>query len=123
MVLVLAIPLRSVYGLQGLITDKHLDNCGKVMLATGLIVAYAYILEAFTGWYSGNPFEAAATWNVLADDKPAPINRRQFLWGVAIHIGRRRRNEVRPDGATAQPRDEDGRDRRRGASTETTSGP
>ena len=42
MVLALAIPLRSVYGLQGLITDKHLDNCGKVMLATGLIVAYAY---------------------------------------------------------------------------------
>jgi Ni/Fe-hydrogenase subunit HybB-like protein len=35
MVLALAIPLRSVYGLQGLITDKHLDNCGKVMLATG----------------------------------------------------------------------------------------
>ncbi|MGA2115460.1 MAG: NrfD/PsrC family molybdoenzyme membrane anchor subunit [Bryobacteraceae bacterium] len=60
MVLVLAIPLRSVYGLEGLITDKHLDNCGKVMLATGLIVAYAYILEAFTGWYSGNIFEAAA---------------------------------------------------------------
>ena len=48
MVLALAIPLRSVYGLEGLITDKHLDNCGKVMLATGLIVAYAYILETFT---------------------------------------------------------------------------
>src|SRR5262249_40900262 len=42
MVLVLAIPLRSVYGLQGLITDRHLENSGKIMLATGLIVAYAY---------------------------------------------------------------------------------
>src|SRR3954468_9502639 len=63
MVLALAIPLRSVYGLKGLITDKHLDNCGKVMLATGLIVGYAYILEAFTAWYSGNVYEDAAIWH------------------------------------------------------------
>src|SRR5207245_1732199 len=41
MVLVLAIPLRAVYGLQGLITSRHLENCAKVMLATGLIVGYA----------------------------------------------------------------------------------
>jgi molybdopterin-containing oxidoreductase family membrane subunit len=63
MVLALAIPLRSVYGLKGLITDKHLDNSAKVMLATGLIVGYAYALEAFTGWYSGNVYEHAATVN------------------------------------------------------------
>jgi molybdopterin-containing oxidoreductase family membrane subunit len=55
--------LRSVYGLQGLITDKHLDNCGKIMLATGLIVAYAYILETFTAWYSSNVYESAAIWH------------------------------------------------------------
>src|SRR5690242_17566857 len=63
MVAVLAIPLRAAYGLQGLITDKHLDNAAKVTLATGLIVAYAYILEAFTGWYSGNVYEEAAIWS------------------------------------------------------------
>jgi Ni/Fe-hydrogenase subunit HybB-like protein len=63
MVLALAIPLRSVYGLKGLITDKHLDNAAKIMLATGLIVAYAYILETFTGWYSGNTYESSAMWN------------------------------------------------------------
>ena len=63
MVLVLAIPLRAVYGLKGLITDRHLDNCGKVMLATGLIVAYAYIMETFTAWYSGNVYEEAAIWH------------------------------------------------------------
>jgi len=60
MVLALAIPLRKVYGLEGLITEKHLDNSAKVMLATGLIVAYSYIIELFTAWYTGNPFEAAA---------------------------------------------------------------
>jgi Ni/Fe-hydrogenase subunit HybB-like protein len=63
MVLALAIPLRSVYGLQGLITDRHLENSGKLMLATGLIVAYAYIMETFMAWYSGSPFEQQAFWN------------------------------------------------------------
>ena len=63
MVLALAIPLRSVYGLQGLITDKHLDNCGKVMLATGWIVAYAYMMETFAAWYGGNTYEQAAFWH------------------------------------------------------------
>ena len=63
MVLVLAIPLRSTFNLKGLITDKHLDNCGKVMLATGLIVAYAYIMETFTAWYSGTRYEQQAFWN------------------------------------------------------------
>src|SRR5450631_3004584 len=63
MVLVLAIPLRQVYGLKGLITDKHLENSAKVMLATGLIVGYAYVLETFTAWYSGNIYENAAIWH------------------------------------------------------------
>ena len=63
MVLALAIPLRSVYGLQGLITDRHLENSAKVMLATGLIVAYAYILEAFSAWYGGNAYEPAMLWH------------------------------------------------------------
>ena len=57
MVLVLAIPLRSIYGLQDLITERHLNNCAKLMLATGLIVSYAYCIEPFTSWYSGDKFE------------------------------------------------------------------
>ena len=57
MVLTLAIPLRAIYGLQDFITDRHLDNMAKVMLATGLIVAYGYLMEAFMAWYSGNAYE------------------------------------------------------------------
>jgi molybdopterin-containing oxidoreductase family membrane subunit len=72
MVLVLAIPLRAVYGLQGLITDKHLENSAKVMLATGLIVAYAYIMETFTGWYTGDVFESSVMWNRMTG--PYAIN-------------------------------------------------
>jgi molybdopterin-containing oxidoreductase family membrane subunit len=57
MVLTLAIPVRAVYHLQDFITDRHLENMGKVMLATGLIVGYGYMMEAFMGFYSGNRYE------------------------------------------------------------------
>ncbi len=57
MVLTLAIPLRYAYGLQDFITERHLENMAKVMLATGLMVAYGYIMEAFFGWYSANTYE------------------------------------------------------------------
>jgi molybdopterin-containing oxidoreductase family membrane subunit len=57
MVLTLAIPLRAAYGLEDFITMRHLQNMAKVMLATGLIVAYGYLMEGFISWYSGNEFE------------------------------------------------------------------
>jgi molybdopterin-containing oxidoreductase family membrane subunit len=57
MVLTLAIPLRKLYGLEDFITMRHLQNMAKIMLATGLIVAYGYVIEAFMAWYSGNTFE------------------------------------------------------------------
>jgi Ni/Fe-hydrogenase subunit HybB-like protein len=63
MVMTLAIPLRKIYGLEGLITMKHLDNMAKIILATGLIVGYGYLIEAFMAWYSGNPFERYVLWN------------------------------------------------------------
>jgi molybdopterin-containing oxidoreductase family membrane subunit len=57
MVLTLAIPIRAVYGLQDFITMRHLNNMAKVMLVTGLIVAYGYATEAFIAWYSADKFE------------------------------------------------------------------
>ena len=57
MVMTLAIPLRSAFGLQDFITMKHLDNMAKVLLTTGLIVAYGYGMEAFFSYYSANTYE------------------------------------------------------------------
>jgi len=57
MVLLLAIPLRAVYGLEDFITLRHLQNMAKILLATGLIVGYGYVMEAFMAWYSANPYE------------------------------------------------------------------
>jgi molybdopterin-containing oxidoreductase family membrane subunit len=63
MVLTLAIPLRKFYHLEGLVTERHIDNMGKVMLATGLIVAYGYGMEVFMAWYSASHTEAFMMWN------------------------------------------------------------
>jgi len=57
MVMNVAIPVRAWYNLRHLITMRHIDWMCKVMLATGLIVFYGYILEVFYSWYSGNPYE------------------------------------------------------------------
>jgi molybdopterin-containing oxidoreductase family membrane subunit len=57
MVLTLAIPIRAVYGLQDFITLRHLQNMAKVMLVTGLIVAYGYFVEGFIAWYGANAYE------------------------------------------------------------------
>ena len=57
MVLTLAIPIRKFYHLEDFITMRHLDNMAKVMLATGLIVAYGYVMETFMAFYSGNQYD------------------------------------------------------------------
>src|SRR5437660_2206889 len=56
MVLTLCIPLRKAFNLEDFITMKHLDNMAKILLTTGLIVTYGYIIEAFTAFYSANTF-------------------------------------------------------------------
>ena len=65
MVLVLAIPIRKFYNVKDFITDRHLENSAMVMLATGLIVAYGYGMEAFMNWYGGNPYENYLRWTRL----------------------------------------------------------
>src|SRR4051812_43491875 len=56
MVLTLAIPIRTLYGLEDFITLGHLQNMAKILLATGLLVTYGYGIEAFMSWYGGNEF-------------------------------------------------------------------
>jgi Ni/Fe-hydrogenase subunit HybB-like protein len=63
MVLTLAIPIRAAYGLEDFITLRHLQNMAKVMLVTGLIVAYGYLTEAFIAWYSADKFEMFVPYN------------------------------------------------------------
>jgi Ni/Fe-hydrogenase subunit HybB-like protein len=97
MVLTLAIPLRKFYGLEDFVTLRHLDNMAKVMLATGLIVAYSYMIETFMAFYSGNSYDqymmmnrmtgpyAVVYWVLIASNLLAA----QVLWWSKI-----RRNVV-----------------------------
>ena len=57
MVVLLAVPAREWFGLKELITLRHLENMNKIILATGLMVGYAYFVEFFIAWYSGNAYE------------------------------------------------------------------
>ena len=63
MVLTLIIPLRSWYNMRDLITMRHIEAAAKLMLGTGLIVAYGYSMEAFYAWYSGDKYEQFMYWN------------------------------------------------------------
>ena len=57
MVLTLVLPLRKLFHLEDVITVRHVELMCKVTLATGSIVGYAYAMEFFIAWYSGNPYE------------------------------------------------------------------
>ncbi|MGB9476176.1 MAG: NrfD/PsrC family molybdoenzyme membrane anchor subunit [Candidatus Udaeobacter sp.] len=51
------LPVRKIYHLEHLITERYLNNMANIMLVTGLIVAYGYFIEAFMAFYSGDIFE------------------------------------------------------------------
>jgi molybdopterin-containing oxidoreductase family membrane subunit len=88
MVISLAIPIRKFYELEDFITLQHLDNMAKILLATGLMVSYGYVMEVFMAWYSGSPFEqymshnrmfgpyAVVFWMVIACNVLSP----QLFW-------------------------------------------
>jgi len=57
MVVTVLIFVRKVFDLQHIITLNHLDKMNKIILVTGSMVGYAYAMEFFIAWYSGNPFE------------------------------------------------------------------
>ncbi len=60
MVMTIMIPARSIYGLHDMITMKHIENMCKIILATGTIVGYAYLMELFVAYYSGGMYEIEA---------------------------------------------------------------
>jgi len=60
MVLTIMLPARAIFGLHDLITDDHVDKMCKIILLTGSMVGYAYMMEFFIAWYGGNLFEQYA---------------------------------------------------------------
>jgi molybdopterin-containing oxidoreductase family membrane subunit len=73
MVVTWLIPARQFLGLKHVVTIRHVENMAKVMLATGMMVSYGYIMEHFVAWYSGNKFESDMFFNVRWKGPFAPI--------------------------------------------------
>jgi molybdopterin-containing oxidoreductase family membrane subunit len=77
MVLQLMLPARAVFGLRDVITKNHLDNMAKMLLVTGWVVTYTYIVEPFIAWWSGDEYEM---YHQLVD---RPFGTYGFVyWGV-----------------------------------------
>jgi len=88
MVMTLAIIARKFYNLENIITVSHFDKMAKIMLLTGSIVGYAYAMEFFIAWYSGNIYEGFtflnrafgpyqwAYWTMISCNVLVP----QFFW-------------------------------------------
>jgi Ni/Fe-hydrogenase subunit HybB-like protein len=57
MVLTLLIPMRKLLHLESLIELHHFEMLAKTIILTATIVGYAYAVEAFIAWYSGDLIE------------------------------------------------------------------
>jgi Ni/Fe-hydrogenase subunit HybB-like protein len=77
MAVLLAIPMRSVYGLRDFITDAHLNAAGKLILAGGLVVAYSYCSELWMSWYGGDLYDFFQTKNYVGGSY-------SWTWWVAV---------------------------------------
>ncbi len=75
MVLLVAIPIRRAFKLEDFITSRHLQNMSKLMLVTGMIVSYGYLMEFFFAWYSGNPYEIFA----ITENRPSGPYKWQWM--------------------------------------------
>jgi molybdopterin-containing oxidoreductase family membrane subunit len=71
------IPARAVFKLGDVITKNHLDNMAKMLLVTGWVVTYTYMVEPFLAWYSGNTYEM---YDALVDRPTGPYA--VVYWGV-----------------------------------------
>jgi Ni/Fe-hydrogenase subunit HybB-like protein len=73
MVITWIVPARHFLRLQHVITLEHLDKMNKILLATGLMVAFGYAMEHFIAWYSNNEYEYAVFFKVRQQGPFAPI--------------------------------------------------
>ena len=85
MMITLLAPMRTLLGLERYMQIRHFDNLGKLLLVLSLVMTYAYGMEFFVAWYSGNPFEQGAywarltgpyaplTWTMLACNSAVPL--------------------------------------------------
>ncbi|HEY5959655.1 MAG TPA: NrfD/PsrC family molybdoenzyme membrane anchor subunit [Polyangiaceae bacterium] len=109
MVVTLAVPARQFFGLKRIISLDHIELMNKIILATGMMVGYAYAMEFFIAWYSGSEYEqftfinrafgnySWAYWTMICCNVVSPQvfwskKLRRNLWvtfavGVVVNVG------------------------------------
>lgn len=83
MVLAISLILRACFSFGRFITQAHLDKMTIVMLSTGLVVAYAYLMEPFMSWYSGDVGELLVQKDRLSGEH-APLFWFMFFCNVLL---------------------------------------
>jgi Ni/Fe-hydrogenase subunit HybB-like protein len=68
MVVSIAVPIRKIFRLEAYLTELHFDRLAKLLLLTSLIVGYAYAMEYFMAWYSGELYERDVFWDRVTGD-------------------------------------------------------
>jgi molybdopterin-containing oxidoreductase family membrane subunit len=102
MVLSLMLPARRLFSLERVITIEHIDKMAKMLLVTGTIVTYSYIVELYVAWTTGDGFEqflffhnrpagpfAWSFWTVIACNCLTPLvfwSRRARRSPVAVFV-------------------------------------
>ncbi len=92
MVLTLMIVCRKIFGLEDIMTDDHIEKMNIIILVTGSMVGFAYMMEFFIAWYSGVEYEKAifikratgpyawAYWTMMTCNVFSP----QFFWSKRL---------------------------------------
>ena len=75
-VLLLMLALRRPLGLTTLITERHIRVMAKLMLVSSLAMSYAYVLDAFEPFYSGEAAERTQYLNRLTGEYAG------IFWGM-----------------------------------------
>jgi Ni/Fe-hydrogenase subunit HybB-like protein len=57
MVVLVLVPLRRIYRLHDVVTARHLDALGKMLVAMGWMLLYFYAVELVAAWSSREPAE------------------------------------------------------------------
>ncbi len=77
-VLLLLLALRRPLGLTGVITQRHVQVLAKLMLTSSLCMSYAYVMDAFQSFYSGEAVDRIQFMNRIAGDYAA------IYWGMVF---------------------------------------
>ena len=92
MVLTLMIIVRKIYGLEEIMTDDHIEKMNIIILVTGSMVGFAYLMEFFIAWYGQVEYEKAifilratgpyawAYWIMITCNVLSP----QFFWSKKL---------------------------------------